>query len=181
MSSNWHNMMNGDKEAFLSIYQENFAALFHYGFSITADRELTKDCIQDLFLDIWNTRPSLNKEVINVRSYLFTWLRRKTSHKKLLILRQGKSNLQSSEANDREDFCYETLLIAFQQSEEKKEQLCKALESLTKNQMEIIRLKFYENMSYEDIAQRTSLTTRTVYNIVYEAMRRLKESMLILL
>ncbi len=181
MSSNWHNMMNGDKEAFLSIYQENFAALFHYGFSITADRELTKDCIQDLFLNIWNTRPSLNKEVINVRSYLFTWLRRKISHKKMLIQRQEKSNLQSSETTDREEICYETLLIAFQQSEEKKEQLWKALESLTKNQMEIIRLKFYENLSYEDISQRTSLTTRTVYNIVYEAMRRLKESMLILL
>jgi hypothetical protein len=30
-----------------------------------------------MFLELWNLRGSLNKDVHNVRSYLFTWLRRK--------------------------------------------------------------------------------------------------------
>lgn len=173
-------MIKGDKEAFLAIYHNHYRALFYYGFSLTADRELTKDCIQELFLDIWNTRPTLNKEVKNIQSYLFTWLRRKISRKKLRLLKE-KSYQQSGEINDGIEFCYEELLIAFQQTEEKKEQLSVALSTLTKKQLEIIRLKFFENLSYNAISEKTSLTTRTIYNIIYEAINRLRESMAILL
>ena len=84
----WDNMVKGDKEAFLAIYHNHYRALFYYGFSLTADRELTKDCIQELFLDIWNTRPTLNKEVENIQSYLFTWLRRKISRTQSRLLRE---------------------------------------------------------------------------------------------
>ncbi len=62
--------------------------------------------------------------------------------------------------------------IAFQQSEEKKEQLRNALKNLTKKQIEIIRLKFFDNLSYAEIAAKTSLTSRTVYNLIYEAIRK---------
>ena len=173
-------MIKGDKEAFLAIYHTHFRPLFYYGFSLTADRELTKDCIQELFLDIWNTRPTLNKEVENIQSYLFTWLRRKISRTQSRVLKE-KSFERSREVNDNKEFCYEELLIAFQQTEEKKEQLSRALSTLTKKQMEIIRLKFFENLSYAAISEKTSLTTRTVYNIIYEAISRLREYMTILL
>ncbi len=176
----WDNMINGDKEAFLSIYHNHYRALFYYGFSLTADRELTKDCIQELFLDIWNTRPTLNKEVENIQSYLFTWLRRKISRTQSRLLKE-KSYEQSREVNETKEFSYEELLIAFQQTEEKKEQLSRALETLTKKQLEIIRLKFFENLSYAAISEKTSLSTRTVYNLIYEAISRLRESMAILL
>lgn len=173
-------MISGDKEAFLAIYHNHYRALFYYGFSLTADRELTKDCIQELFLDIWNTRPTLNKEVENIQSYLFTWLRRKISRTQSRLLRE-KSYERSGQDSNAKEFCYEELLIAFQQTEEKKEQLGRALRTLTKKQLEIIRLKFFENLSYAEISEKTSLTTRTVYNIIYEAINRLRESMAVLL
>src|SRR5450432_4876934 len=95
----WDNMVTGNKEAFLAIYHDHYRALFYYGFSLTADRELTKDCIQELFLDIWNTRPTLNKEVENVRSYLFTWLRRKVSRRQSRLSKE-RSGEQSRENNE---------------------------------------------------------------------------------
>ena len=173
-------MVTGDKEAFLAIYHAQYRSLFYYGFSITADRELTKDCIQELFLEIWNTRPTLNKDVENIQSYLFTWLRRKISRTQLRLAKE-KSYEQSREVNDSKVFCYEELLIAFQQTEENKEHLARALSTLTKKQLEIIRLKFFYNLSYAEISEKTSLTTRTVYNIIYEAISRLRESMAVLL
>ena len=176
----WDNMLKGDKEAFLAIYHNHYQALFYYGFSLTADRELTKDCIQELLLDIWNTRPTLNKEVENIQSYLFTWLRRKISRTQSRLVKE-KLYERSREVDDNKEFSYEELLIAFQQTEEKKEQLTRALSTLTKKQLEIIRLKFFENLSYAAISEKTSLTTRTVYNIIYEAINRLRESMTILL
>jgi RNA polymerase sigma factor (sigma-70 family) len=173
-------MIDGDKEAFMTLYKSHYQALFCYGFSMSTSRELTKDCIQELFLEMWNTRLSLNKEVKNVKSYLFTWLRRKISRE---LSRLAKENC--AEGLDEEfpviQSSYEELLIAFQESEEKKEKLRAALKKLTKKQLEIIRLKFFENLSYRTIATQTSLTPRTVYNLIYEAIRSLRESMKLLL
>jgi RNA polymerase sigma-70 factor (ECF subfamily) len=176
----WFNIIKGDKKSFLIVYHKYYRALFCYGFSLSADRELTKDCIQELFLDIWNTRSTLNPEVANIQSYLFTWLRRKIS-RKLLRIAKDKTYQHSVEGNQVKEFCYEELLIAFQQTEEKKEQLMRALSTLTKKQLEIIRLKFFENLSYAEISAKTSLTTRTVYNIIHIAINRLREAMTILL
>ncbi len=84
------------------------------------------------------------------------------------------------EVYDCNESSYEDLLIAFQNTEEKKEKLARALNNLTKKQIEIIRLKFFENLSYAEIAAKTSLTTRTVYNTIYEAIRNLREDVSLL-
>lgn len=169
-------MAGGDKDAFLRLYQIHYNALFCYGLGLSLNRELTKDSLQELFLEIWNSRASLNKEVKNVQSYLFTWLRRKI---RLELFRQSKEKRSDELMEGFEAFqsSYEEILVAFQRSEEKKEQLRVALEALTKKQLEIIKLKFFENLSYRAIAVRTSLTPRTVYNLMYQAIRHLRESM----
>lgn len=178
--NSWRSMAEGDKGSFLLLYETYYQALFCYGFSLSVDRELTKDCIQELFAEIWNTRPSLNKDVSNVRSYLFTWLRRKISRE---LSRLAKETAFDDTMEDPGSIqaSYEELLIAFQQSDEKREQLRAALSKLTRKQLEIIRLKFFENLSYRTIAAQKSLTLRTVYNSIYSSVRLLRESMKILL
>jgi len=178
--STWGQMAVGDKDAFMTLYQSHYQALFCYGFSLSTDRELTKDCIQEMFLEIWNTRYSLNKDVKNVQSYLFTWLRRKISRELSRLAKEKFSDDLKQEFPFIES-SYEELLIAFQQSEEKKEQLRAALKKLTKKQLEIVKMKFFENLSYRTIATQTSLTPRTVYNLIYEAIRHLRESMKLIL
>ena len=176
----WDQMAGGDKDAFLTLYQSHYQALYSYGYSLTTDSELTKDCIQELFLEIWNRRRSLNKHVKNVRSYLFTWLRRKISQEFTRISKEKLADYIKKEPVFAE-LSYEELLIAFQQSEEKKDQLKTALKKLTRKQLEIVRLKFFENLSYREIAAKTSLTPRTVYNLMYEAIHHLREAMRLLL
>jgi DNA-directed RNA polymerase specialized sigma24 family protein len=66
-------MKEGNKNAFLILYRENYRYLFSYGFSLCMDKELTKDCIHEMFLELWYKRTSVNREVQNIRSYLFTW------------------------------------------------------------------------------------------------------------
>jgi RNA polymerase sigma factor (sigma-70 family) len=174
----WGSMVGGDRNAFLALYKSHYQALFSYGITLTANRELTKDCLQELFLEIWHKQSSLNKEIKNVRSYLFTWLRRKIFHE--LALLSGKVFTDEMvESFATKEMCYEELLIAFQQSEEKKDQLREALRKLTKKQLEIIRMKFFENLSYAEIAVKTSLAPRTVYNLIYEAIRLLRENMVL--
>ncbi|MEP6710897.1 MAG: sigma-70 family RNA polymerase sigma factor [Ferruginibacter sp.] len=169
-------MKQGNEAAFLNIYHEHYNVLFAYGFSLTCDKELTKDCIQEMFLELWTTRTSVTKEVHNIRSYLFTWLRRKISRTQSRSIKE-KSGERSSEGFEQNESSYEEILIAFHESEEKKEKISRALRHLTKKQLEIIRLKFFENLSYDEIAVKTALTTRTVYNHIYLAVQKLREEM----
>ena len=171
----WERMTGGDQIAFINIYQSNYPSLLTYGFTLTANLELTKDCIQEMFLELWKKHAALNKDVRDVRSYLFTWLRRKISKEQASL--NKNANAQNFEQRGEYTWSYEELLIAFQQTEESKAKLTNALKKLTKRQLEIIELRFFENMSYDEIAAKTSLTQRTVYNLVYEAVRHLREYM----
>ena len=166
-------MTGGDRNAFLSIYECHYNALFSYGFSLCANTELTKDCIQELFLEIWVKRATINCKVDNIRSYLFTWLRRKI-YKELGHVENSKSTNQNAFNPEENILPYEDLLIAFQNSEEKKTKLRSALRKLTPKQLEVIRLKFFESLSYAEIAAKTSLKQRTVYNLIYEAIQTLR-------
>jgi RNA polymerase sigma factor (sigma-70 family) len=172
----WDNMIRGNRDSFLAIYETHYQALFAYGFSLSANRELTKDCIQELFIEIWKTREKLNKKVSNVRSYLFTWLRRNIFHE--ISRLSGEQNIYNQfESSLTNILPYEDLLIAFQQTEEDRCNLQSAMKSLSKSQLEIIRLKFFDNLSYAEIATKTSLSIRTIYNLIYEALKHLRESM----
>ena len=120
--SPWELLIEGDREAFISIYETHYQDLFTYGFSISGDKELTKDCIQDLFLEMWNIRSQLTSEVTNVKSYLFTWLRRKIT-KTLSRTAHSKSGAKDGADDLLVELPYETLLIRFQQTSEDREKL----------------------------------------------------------
>ena len=169
-------MVRGNPDAFLALYESQYQALFSYGFSLSADREMIKDCIQEMFMEIWKTRTRLNSKVKNIRSYLFTWLRRNIFHE-LSRLNNEKNKQGLFESSLSNILPYEDLLIAFQQNEEDKSNLQLSLKNLSRGQMEVIRLKFFENLSYSEIAAQTKLTQRTIYNLIYQAIRLLREHM----
>ena len=172
--NNWKEMKEGNKKAFLEIYKQHYQSLFSYGFSISGDKEITKDSLQEMFLELWNTRSSLNPEVSNIRTYLCTWLRRKINAMHLKHKKE-KDAEDATDANGDNEYSYEDLVIAFEESTAKKEKMARALQSLSKKQIVIIRMKYFENLSYEEISTKTSLTVRTVYNTVFSAIKRLRE------
>ncbi len=174
IENNWNCFINGSTTAFLNIYKENYNLLFAYGFSITGDKELTKDCLQEMFLELWKTRISANKDVENVRSYLCTWLRRKIT-RTIFRIRREKFCETSAAGFELHELSYEDLLVNLQDNDEKREKIRQALSHLTKKQLEIIKLKFFENLSYVEISTNTGLSTRTIYNQVYLAIQTLRE------
>lgn len=174
--NNWKEMKEGDKNAFLKIYKQHYQSLFSYGFSISGDKEITKDSIQEMFLELWNKRSSLTPEVSNIRTYLCTWLRRKINAEHLKN-KKGKTAEDSIDPNTEMIFSYEDLLISFEENKEKKDKMARAMQSLSKKQIEMIRLKYFENLSYEQIASQTSISIRTVYNTIYTAIQRLRDEM----
>ena len=63
----------GDQNAFMSLYDMYAEMLLNYGLCITSDKELVKDCVQDVFIKLISKSQDL--QVTKVTSYLLISLR----------------------------------------------------------------------------------------------------------
>jgi len=134
---------------------------------------LTKDCIQQMFFEIWDKRTHL-PEVFNVKSYLLKYLQRKIFREQT---KEGISLENTILDRIEKEQSYEELIINNQQSETLKLKLQRAFSNLTKGQRQVIELKFYEGLSTAEIAQFTKSTHRTVYNQLHTAIKILRKNM----
>nr|WP_068891311.1 sigma-70 family RNA polymerase sigma factor [Pedobacter panaciterrae] len=172
--SYWDKMRLGDKQALFELYNNMYFHLIRFGLKINADDELVKDCVNQVFLNLWDKRSRLNT-VDNVKSYLMTSLRRCMLDQ---LAYTDKMNAAVSKMGAEEEYAelsYEAIMIAVQQDDELKHKLQLAIKQLTPRQMELIQLKFFDGLTYEQIAERNSQTVKTAYNTIYDAIKMLKK------
>lgn len=173
----WNKIRGGDDKAFMDMYDAYYPSLFIFGCRINPNKEIIKDAIHELFCEVWENRTTL-PEVLREKSYLFTYLKRK-------ILKELQSAQKSSDLEKtlpiENALSYEELLIRSQTNAENQIKLQQLLDRISPAQLEIIRYKFFEQLSYEEIAIRMGLQPRTVYNQVYEALKTMRSHLKILL
>jgi RNA polymerase sigma factor (sigma-70 family) len=169
----WNALRNNNKEAFAVIYYRFFNALLHRGLQISSDRELVKDCIHDLFLEIWINKIKLATP-FSVKSYLIVSLRRKIMRKlkKIHSLQTEMNRLPQEFVKSKED-----QIISEQFTHDQQFMIIRAVNSLTKRQKEAIQLKFYSNLRYEEIAGMMKISTDSVYNLVSKAIINLHKGL----
>jgi RNA polymerase sigma factor (sigma-70 family) len=164
----------GDKEALFALMVSYYNDLFRYGIKFTADKDLTKDIIGQFFLHIWDHRTSF-AAAENFKAYIII------SYKRFVISYLTKISRQldiEEQQPSSYEYSYEDYIIAWQNEETMKKLLRNAVEALPDRQRELIQLRFYEHMSYEEIALKTSLSVRTVYNKLHEAIKKLRSPVL---
>jgi RNA polymerase sigma factor (sigma-70 family) len=169
----WKGLIKGDKEMFLALYRKYYHSLLFIGLKEIKDASLVKDAIQQQFLYLWEKRETI-QEAKNVKSYLITsFLRKLTSDWKKL---ERTGNLQIAWSNNSEEPLptpEESLIIKDGQKQVYK-LLMYHINALPARQKELIVLKFYEGLTYEEIVQKTGLAHRSVYNKIHEALKKLK-------
>ena len=72
------------------------------------------------------------------------------------------------------EFSIERVIIEKQISEEKAERLRKTLSLLSKRQIEIIYLKYYQYLDHGQIAELMNISRQSVYNLLHEAIHKLR-------
>jgi RNA polymerase sigma factor (sigma-70 family) len=75
---------------------------------------------------------------------------------------------------DRSEPSYEEYIIQLQTNKALAEKLIKALNTLSRREKELLQLKFFEDLDYDEIASRCGITKRTAYNIIHSALKMLK-------
>lgn len=175
----WKRFCSGDSDALGIIYDLYIDDLFHYGMHFCGDRESVKDSLQDLFQILWCDREHLSQEVSNIRYYLLSSLRRRLL-RSLTKERRYQKNIYTS---------YDFELIPPQEESiiqdeiyhELAAQLRDGITHLSRRQREAIYLRFYQNLSYEEVANLMSMKVDSVYNLVSKAVGLLKKMLLVFL
>jgi RNA polymerase sigma factor (sigma-70 family) len=162
-----------DEEVLFSLMELYYDELFRYGIKFTADVEGTKDALNQFFIHFWDNRAKLAK-VDNLKGYLFV------SYKRWLIIsiRKWQKNrpvsLTDSLISEPAEQSYEEYLVKQIREEEESVVLKDAIKTLPERQRQLLQMRFYEHMGFEEIAERTSLSQRTVYNKLHEAIKKLR-------
>lgn len=168
----WIRLQQGESNA-LAYFYENYADwLLQYGLSVAYNRELVQDSVQELFVQIWNRRHNLSVPQ-SVKYYLMVSLRR------IILADVRKERLTTDSFPDNTlslEQQYATDASEVEASNVQKLQL--AVRSLPPRQQEIIFLRFFEKMSYEDISELTGLEYQILRNTIHRAIKTLRQALI---
>jgi RNA polymerase sigma factor (sigma-70 family) len=166
----WKGLQNGDPDALGFLYDAYADKLFDAALWVTGNRELIKDSLQDVFIEIWNYRSSLST-VTHPQSYLI-----KVLHN--IIFKKLKA--ASPILINGEEIAYGALnaeeqLVADDTARENASRLKNACRRLTARQQTVIQLRYYEGLSYKQIATRLRMNYQSVNNLVFRTLTSLKK------
>jgi len=174
----WESVQEGDKEAFATVYEEQIGSLYTYGKKLTSNTSIVEDAIQDVFIEIWRYKANLG-QVRSIKAYLFTCLRRQI----LKAIKKEKVWVLNQDHLKEDNFDFELpaqeLMIQAQEKNAEVEKIKRAINKLTRRQKEIIYLKYFQDLSYEEISLMMDLSQRSTYNLVSKALTMLKNKLVL--
>jgi RNA polymerase sigma factor (sigma-70 family) len=167
-------LQQGDDKALALLMQNYYSNIYNYASKFSKDTSLISDCIQEVFISLWQRRESATT-ILSIKYYLLRAVKNKVL--KALHSNQRKvhyENLQTG-YDFLQEFSIEKQIIEKQISEEKAEKLKHVLCLLSKKQQEIIYLKYYQHLDYGQIADLMSISRQSVYNLLHETIQKLRK------
>ena len=170
----WQEYRSGDMYALAKIMQSYYSDLFHWGMRLHPNREFIKDCIQEVFLNLWKGQQSLSS-VENVRAYLLAVLKSRI----LCELTKKHTTHQSALSEEYTfsvEFAADVRLIEEENEVYQIRKLERIINHLPERQKELIYLRFYQNLSFEQIAEVMHLGRQSVYNLLQKSLISLRKN-----
>ncbi|NIG53092.1 RNA polymerase sigma factor [Chitinophaga sp. Cy-1792] len=170
----WESLKQSNEQAFATIYDRYFDRLYEYAIRFHADQDLVKDVIQELFIKLWTNRDTLSNDV-DLRPYLFVALR-STLYNRLRPRRNVTLVPFDKDQHDfLANFSYEQAYIKKEQVQEQQKQLTDALNQLNSRQKEIIYLRYFEELDYDQIGQIMEISVKGAYKLAARALKSMRD------
>lgn len=163
--------INSDRRAYAQLFDYYWEGMYVHAFSLVQSNDIAKDIVQEIWIDLWNRRASLNDA--NFEAYL---------HK--AVRNNCFKHFRSNKFNKTQLHVIDALGI-FQKSKiEEEHELC-AMESSVKKVMgklpkrckQIFELSRYDRIPNEQIAHQLGISKRTVENQLTIALKALREEL----
>ncbi|MEO6707395.1 MAG: sigma-70 family RNA polymerase sigma factor [Ginsengibacter sp.] len=169
----WQKLINDDINSLKELYLMYRNTFIYYGRKITNDQQLIEDAIQETFISIWKYRHSLSIPS-GVKQYVL-----KAFRNQLFQIFKDRSNIIYTEEslNFSFEISFDSKIIEGEDAEKLSAQINNAINKLTNRQREIIYYRFYENLSFEEIATIMNMQIRATYKLSTRAITALRDIM----
>jgi len=174
----WLSYRHGDNKALGILAERYFVTLKRYGMKFMVDEAIVDDCIQDLFLDLWQNRHKIN-QTPSVKFYLLKSVRNSIlEHLRYQQRFAGEDSLPWDSALP-EQFNAESLLIEQETMDSMVRQVSSQMASLPKREREALYLRYFENLSVIEIAAIMGVNRQSVSNFLQKALARIRTKWLV--
>lgn len=146
--------------------------LCSYAFSLLHNLEWARDAVQDTFLRLCGQKPE------KLKDREAPWLFRVCRNRSLDILRKENPIQSISEHQEASLTSEDRKPDEHAAQDDLNRLLPRFLSTLSKKQQEVIHLKFYQQMSYREIARCTHLSESNVGYLLHTGIKTLREQMI---
>ena len=173
---------NGDEKALAILIERHQKEIFTFIFYKLMDESLANDIFQDTFMKIIVT---LKEGRYNEEGKFVLWAK-KIAHNLVIdhFRLKAKHNKVSETSYDNEEFSIFDLISVQEENIEEQlvsrqiqEDLMRMLDYLPKNQQEVIKLRFFDGLSFKEIADQTDSSINTTLGRVRYALINLRKIM----
>jgi RNA polymerase sigma factor (sigma-70 family) len=171
----WQAFKQGSEAALAQIFKTHYRNVYDYLFKLFRNAEMAENAIQDLFLHLWQNRGLLG-EAHSIRFYLISSARRRAFRQLYRARRCVSEEVESAAADDLFNFSPEDILVSEETSSLQREALLKLIEGLPKRQKEVIYLRYYQDLSLNEVAEVLSINYQSVLNTLNRAFHTLRSS-----
>jgi len=156
-----------DKAMLIKIYEQYSPKLFRYAFRLLGDKDLAEECVAETFSRLLSTVQNGSGQIDNIQAYLY-----RISHNWATDHYRERRPEQSYELEEHSDpFANPSTIVASQLEQECVRQ---ALFRLTREQRQVIVLRFLEDWPHEKIAGLIGKNAEATRALQYRALAALR-------
>ncbi len=169
-----------DIQSFNLLFNEYYRGFIRFAQSYVKERETAEDFVSEAFTLYWENRKGLSPEIIP-QAYILTIVKNKClNHLQHIQVRQRTENILSEHETWKMSLSINTLQACnpeFLFSEEIKQIIQQTLRNLPKKTRLIFIMNRFEDLSYNEIAGKMHLSTKSIEYHISKALVELRLSL----
>ncbi|MBO9202965.1 MULTISPECIES: RNA polymerase sigma-70 factor [Niastella] len=167
-------LSQNDQAAFTAIYERYWKSLFREAMNVLRSQKEAEDCVQELFVSIWNRRQSLS--ITSLKAYLNTAIRYQC------IDRIEKDMIRGGYLDDFITYleAHQTSMPSIEEelyARELAANIDQVMDKMPDKMREVFRLSRQEQLTHREIATRLQISEETVKKQIYLALKILKSNL----
>lgn len=169
----WKQFKSGNDDAYSWLYTTYLQILFGYGLRFTNDSEIIKDCIHDIFIDLYNHKDRQDIPA-NVKVYLLVSLKNR------LVKALYKHAIFDRFDPEKVNFILETTVedqfIDDEQLLVQQKKIQQILDSLSPRQREIIYYRYIQELNFDEICTIMDMNYQSAQNLIQRSLKKIKDT-----
>lgn len=160
----------GEEKGFAFFFNEYYACLSFFAFKILKDDAEAQDVVSDSFVKLWERRDTIDKPG-SVKSYLYTTVKNACID---LLRSRERTRKHENEVSVLSEVWEQTILHRMIEAEVLRH-LVAAKAKLPVKTKRVFEMFYFENKSYQQIADELEISIHTVKNQKIRAVKQLRK------